>query len=131
MSRFKKTIIAEQKNSRMASAWTEFLVLEFNSKAKKWRLFIGRYEALAEVWPYYKEENSFEPKLPKTIGGKKVVAVDDDWIVGGPLECWSGEEISFDKVDDSVASWLKDSGWTDENVLPEVHRNINLRKSVA
>ena len=49
MGRAKQLIIAEQEESSMVSTWTEYLVLERRAKTKDWRLFVGKYEALAEA----------------------------------------------------------------------------------
>ena len=73
----KQSIIAEQERSSMASTWTEYLVLERRANTRDWRLFVGKYEALAECWAYYDEDlNDF--KLPKTINGEKVFEFSDD-----------------------------------------------------
>ncbi len=49
MGRAKQLIIAEREESNMVSSWTEYLVLERRAKTKDWRLFVGKYEALAEA----------------------------------------------------------------------------------
>ena len=124
MGRAKQLIIAEQEKSSMVSTWTEYLVLERRAKTKDWRLFVGRYEALAEAAAYYCEAaDSY--RIPKTIDGKKVVGQDDEWLVGGPLQCWGDLECTFSQVDAKLFAWLREFGWTGEGVLSELDRALS------
>ncbi len=124
MGRAKQLIIAEQEESSMVSTWTEYLVLERRAKTKDWRLFVGKYEALAECWAYYDEDlNDF--KLPKTINGEKVFGLEDEWVVGGPLQAWEHPEVSFAKVDDDVITYIKDYCTFPNEALAELDRVIN------
>jgi hypothetical protein len=108
----------------MASTWTEYLVLERRAKTKDWRLFVGKYEVLAECWAYYDEDlNDF--KLPKTINGEKVFGIDDEWVVGGPLQAWEHPEVSFTKVDADVITYIKEYCTFPNEALAELDRVIN------
>ncbi len=108
----------------MVSTWTEYLVLERRAKTKDWRLFVGKYEALAECWAYSDEDlNDF--KLPKTINGEKVFGIEDGWVVGGPLQAWGRPEVSFSKVDDDVITYVKGFFTFPNEALAELDRVIN------
>lgn len=124
MGRAKQLIIAEQEESSMVSTWTEYLVLERRAKTKDWRLFVGKYEALAEAAAYY-DEDTDSYRIPKTINGKKVVGQDDEWLVGGPLQCWGDPDCTFSQVDAKLVAWLQEFGWTGEDVLPELDRALS------
>ena len=124
MGRAKQLIIAEQEESSMVSTWTEYLVLERRAKTRDWRLFVGKYEALAECWAYYDEDlNDF--KLPKTINGEKVFGIEDEWVVGGPLQAWEHPELSFTTVDADVITYIKDYCTFPNEALAELDRVIN------
>ena len=120
----KHTIIATQEHSSMVSTWTEYLVLERHAKSKSWRLFVGKYEALAGCWDYH-DENTGDFKLPKTISGKRVVDVEDEWVVGGPLQAWEHPEISFDAINEDVVAYVNEY-WSNSNqALAELDRIVN------
>jgi hypothetical protein len=108
----------------MASTWTEYLVLERQATHKNWKLFVGKYEVLAECWAYYKEDlNEF--KLPKTINGVKVVGTEDEWVVGGPLQAWEHPAINFVNVGDDVLGYVKDHCISPNEALAELDRVIS------
>lgn len=108
----------------MASTWTEYLVLERQEIHKNWKLFVGKYEVLAECWAYYNEDlNEF--KLPKTINGVKVVGTEDEWVVGGPLQAWEHPAINFVNVDDDVIGYVKDHCISSNEALAELDRVIS------
>ena len=124
MARTMQSVISEQEKSSMASTWTEYLVLERRTKTKDWRLFVGRYEALAEAAAYY-DEDTDRYRIPKTIDGKRVVGQDDEWLVGGPLQAWDHPEVSFSKVDNDVITYVKDHCTFPIEALAELDRVIN------
>lgn len=120
----KQTIIDSKEESSMASAWMEYLVLERDAKRKEWRIFVGRYEALAESYSYINEETG-EVKLPKTIGGKQVVGIEDEWVIGGPLKAWEHPEISFVEIKDDVVAYINEYWSIPNDALAELDRIIN------
>jgi hypothetical protein len=79
----------------MASAWTIYLcVTKGNTRA--FRLFEGRYAALAHCDDYFNEDTE-DYDLPEEIDGLKVFGLDDDWVVGGELAWYNDEEtIEFE-----------------------------------
>ena len=115
----KVTIVAEREQSSMVSTWTEYLVLKRRAKTKDWRLFVSKYEALAEAATYY-DEDTDGYRIPKTIDGKKDLGQDDEWLVGGSLQCWGDPDCTFSQVDANLVAWLREFGWTGEDVLPEL-----------
>ena len=120
----KQIVLAEQEHSSMVSTWTEYLVLERQPTQKNWKLFVGKYEALAECWAYYNEDlNKF--KLPKKINGQSVVGIEDGWVVGGPLQAWEHPAINFVNVNDDVIGYVKDHCISPNEALAELDRTIS------
>lgn len=70
------------------------------------------YEALDEAEKYYDEEAE-EIDLPEQIGGKVVVGIDDDWVVGGSIGFTESDDaIEVDEpYDPNLTVWLKSQGW--------------------
>jgi len=120
----KQIVLAEQEHSSMASTWTEYLVLERQATQKGWKLFVGKYEALAGCGAYYDEDIN-EYKLPKTINGKKVAGIDDEWVVGGPLQAWEHPAINFENVDGDVIDYVKSHCISPNEALAELDRTIS------
>jgi hypothetical protein len=105
-------ILASREQSSMVSTWTEYLCLQ-QDESGGYKLFTGRYEALAECKQFFNEETG-ECDIPEEINGQQVVGVDDDYVVGGELGCFDNEQVVFSKsLDDKVvATWLQASGWS-------------------
>lgn len=120
----KQIILAEHERSSMVSTWTEYLVLERQATSKNWKLFVGKYEVLAECLAFYDEDTN-EFKLPKKINGQSVVGIEDGWVVGGPLQGWDHPEISFMKVDHNVIDYVKDYLTSPNEALAELDRVIS------
>jgi hypothetical protein len=124
MGRAKQLIIAEQEQSSMASTWTEYLVLERRAKTKDWRLFVGKYEVLAECWDYFNDETQ-DFDLPKSIQRNKVVGIEDGWVIGGPLQAWDHPEISFFEINDDVVAYINEYWSIPLDALAELDRIVN------
>ncbi len=117
-------IIASREQSTMVNTWMEYLCLATTATGR-WRLFTGRYEALAELASYYNEETE-EHELPDVIKGKPVQGSDEDYVVGGELECFEDEEVvEFDSLDEpQVAVWLDGSRWSALATLNDVRAKL-------
>jgi hypothetical protein len=109
---YEPTIIAQRENSSMASAWQEFLSLT-EGDDKEYKLFTGQYEALASKYDFFDEETG-DYELPDEIDGKEVTGIDDEYVVGGELECFDdSQSVEFDDAEDpALAQWLTQSGWS-------------------
>jgi len=75
-------ILAFREASTMASSWTEYLCLKTTSTGTR-VLEVCQYEPLAEYQGC--DEDGNELPIPKMIGGKVVVGVEDGYLVGGNL----------------------------------------------
>lgn len=108
-------VIASREVSSMVSSWTEFLCVELDAEGTAFRLFTGRYEALDEVHAYINPDTE-QLDLPEEIDGKKVVGVEDDYVIGGDLTPFEEDELLSLEDPDSeiVCSWLEAKNWTVE-----------------
>ena len=115
-------VLAQRERINMVSGWNEYLCLTDGDDAK-YRLFTGRYTALAPRFDYLDSETG-DYDLPDEIEGEKVVTIEDDWIVGGDLDwCNDQDTIQFDSIDDEgVADWLDDSEWSAELSLTDLNQ---------
>lgn len=104
------TIITWREASSMASAWTEYLCVRRLSTGRA-RLEICQYEALAEN--SFFDDDGNELPIPTHIDGKKVVTVEDGYVVGGDLACNdvhdAAQAFEFKTGDKArVNKWLSD-----------------------
>ena len=102
----------------MVSSWTEYLVLE-RGQTKKYRLFTGRYEALAEIADYWNDETE-DYDIPDQINGVAVVGQEDDYLVGGELSAAeSNEIIEFESLNESLVQvWATMQRWDIRKLKP-------------
>jgi hypothetical protein len=107
-------ILASREQSSMVSSWVEYLCLR-SLQAGESELFTGRYEALTEAEQFLNEETG-NYDLPAEIDGQKVVAIEDDYVVGGELGFFEADDaVAFRNPDEpAVAQWLKATGWSDK-----------------
>ena len=95
----------------MTSHWKEYLCLTYGDQTN-YKIFQGRYEVLAEASEFYSdEEEAYD--LPESIDGKKVIEIEDGYVVGGELSYLDEEEaVEFNYLNDSkLIQWLKDFSW--------------------
>ncbi len=94
------------------------------------RLFTGRYEALLESSAFYNEETE-DYELPEEIDGKLVKGIEDEYVVGGELECFDDSEaVEIGLLDEpQVAGWLDGSGWGTLTTLKVV--SLSLKKLLS
>lgn len=106
-------IIATRESYNMLSNYTEYLCLDYTVKGN-YKLFQGRYEWLGYSSDFYDDDKD-DFVLPPVIDGKKVVGIEDDFVVGGELEVFNDDlVVSFDNNSlDAAISWLKMTGWID------------------
>jgi hypothetical protein len=120
-------LLDSRENSSMASTWTEYLRLSVTAPGNV-LLEVCMYEALAEAPDWGGDDEG--PALPDEIGGKKVIGVDDDWIVGGDLCCIDvDKQLAFDKdgIDDAV-QWLTADRWrVTDDVISELNKAVEAR----
>lgn len=119
------TVLSKREESSMASTWMEYLCL-CPGDNKKYRVFEGGYQALAEAADYYDDEAE-DYNLPAEIDGAPVVGLQDDFVIGGELDWYSADKtVEFDRVDDErLKGWLVNNDWDD----PEVWKA--LKKAIA
>jgi hypothetical protein len=97
----KYTVLDEREESSTSSCWNVYLCLCVGDK-KTYRLFNGRYEALAEREEYYNEETE-DFDIPDEIRGLKVVGIEDDCVVGGEPHWFEEKDtVEFDHPRDLV-----------------------------
>lgn len=104
--------LAEREQSSIVSTWTEFLTLS-SGQSKKYLIASAGYEALAEIHEFFNEDKDDYDEIPEEINGQKVVQIEGEYIVGGPLiinSDYSGLEFD-DPSDSELSTWLIDSGW--------------------
>lgn len=124
-----KTLIelAHRQSSSMTSTWTEYLVLT-RGQSKKYLLAPAGYDALAEANDYF-DENADDYKLPLEINGRKIIGIQDGWVIGGDLGInmdWSG--LEFDSPDEpEVAAWLDDFEWSNQIKVTDIKRALRSR----
>ena len=115
------TIIDERRQSGRVSSWNEYLCLQRLS-SDEFEISVCGYEVLGERDAYYDEESD-EYKLLETIDGKEVVAIEDEWVVGGNLVNHSDElmplRFGIEEVDDLIA-WLGDANWYSDDIMRKI-----------
>ena len=115
------TIIDERRQSGRVSSWNEYLCLQRLS-SDEFEISVCGYEVLGERDAYYDEESD-EYKLLETIDGKEVVAIEDEWVVGGNLVNHSDElmplRFGIEEVDDLIA-WLGDANWYSHDIMRKI-----------
>jgi hypothetical protein len=114
MRNFKKEVIelAERVKFSIVSSWTEYLTLS-SGQSKKYLIAPAGSEALAETHEFFNEDKDDYDEIPEEINGQKVVQIEGEYIVGGPLiinSDYSGLEFD-DPSDPELSTWLIDSGW--------------------
>jgi hypothetical protein len=113
-------VVASREGSSMVSTWTEYLRLSKVASGTA-LLEVCMYEPIAEA-PV--SEDDEDPPLPDEIGGKKVIGVDDEWIVGGDLVCVEDGAYEFDRIRiDQAVEWLKSRYWKVTTELQDELRN--------
>jgi hypothetical protein len=112
-------ILATREGASMASTWTEYLRLS-KTGPRAALLQVCMYEALAEAPE--PEDDDHEPEIPREIDGKKVVSVDDGWIVGGELSALDGRWFLFQSGEvEAAVEWLKGERW---EVTRDIHEEL-------
>jgi hypothetical protein len=106
-------ILDEREASSMTSAWTEYLCLRIFSTGE-FELFTGSYEGLDEAGNYWNEDTE-EYDLPDEINGKKVLFIQDEYVIGGEIEYFNDDEcVKASSVNDPrVVKWLSIQDWDD------------------
>jgi hypothetical protein len=114
------TVLSRREESSMVSTWNVALCFCAGDE-KRYRIFEGRYTALAEAATFYNEETE-KYGLPTEIKGSTVVGLEDDYVVGGEINwCNPEETVQFnDLADRELKEWLALNKWHD----PEVWRAI-------
>ena len=107
-------VLADREDSGMTSNWKEYLCLTDGNQTK-YKIFEGRYEVLAEAIEFYSDDEE-DYELPEFIDGKKVMGVEDGYVVGGELSYFDEEEaVEFNHLSDlKLIQWLKDFSWYED-----------------
>ena len=116
-------VLADREDSGMTSNWKEYLCLTDGNQTK-YKIFEGRYEVLAEASEFNSDdEEDFD--LPEFIDDKKVMGVEDGYVVGGELSYFDEvEAVEFNHFGDpKLIQWLKDFSW-DEDWQPSAAEMI-------
>ena len=108
-----RQILDSREASTMASTWREFLCVR-NVQPGVAIAEICQYEVLCEYQTLEDDEGN-PVALPDTYNGKKVVGVEDGYVVGGELQC---DEDDDDKACEYTSNsfakaveWLKKTGF--------------------
>ena len=107
-------VLADREGSGMTSNWKEYLCLTDGNQTK-YKIFEGRYEVLAEASDLNSDdEEDFD--LPEFIDDKKVMGVEDGYVVGGELSYFDeAEAVEFNHFGDpKLIQWLKDFSWDED-----------------
>ena len=107
-------VLADREGSGMTSHWKEYLCLTDGNQTK-YKIFEGRYEVLAEASEFNSDdEEDFD--LPEFIDDKKVMGVEDGYVVGGELSYFDEvEAVEFNHFGDpKLIQWLKDFSWAED-----------------
>lgn len=95
-------VISVREGWGMTSTWKEYLRLSQDDDGRA-MLEVCRYEALAET----PDDEDWDGPLPEEIDGKKVVGVEDDYIVGGELARWDDRTLTYSAADiDRAIRWI-------------------------
>jgi hypothetical protein len=108
----RQIILAERDDQNMWSSTHVFLVLTLNEDGGLF-LHQGSYEYLAEACQYF-DDDVDEFVLPKEINGKKVVGVEEGYVIGGSIE----GGLDFLEVRscgaNQISDWLRERSWGDK-----------------
>jgi hypothetical protein len=118
--------LAEREKFSIVSSWTEYLTLS-SGQSKKYLLAPAGYEALAETHEFFNEDKDDYDEIPEEINGQKVVRIEGEYIVGGPLivnSDYSGLEFD-DPSDPALDAWLADSGWIELIGVDDVKKALD------
>lgn len=120
----KSVVLAEREESSIVSTWMKYLCF-CTGDEKKYRLFNGRYEALAEREQYYNEETE-DYDLPQEIDGVAVAGLEDDHVVGGDLMWYDQDDtVEFDLANDKpLGDWLASHSWDTPTVRQAIEKAI-------
>lgn len=107
-------VLAERDGSSMTSHWKEYLCLTYGNQ-KNYKIFEGRYEVLAEASEFNSDDKE-DFDLPEFIDDKKVIGIEDGYVVGGELSYFDEEEaVEFNNLGDpKLIQWLKDFSWNED-----------------
>lgn len=107
-------VLAEREGSGMTSHWKEYLCLTYGNQTK-YKIFEGRYDVLAEASEFYSDDDE-DYYLPEFIDDKKVMGIEDGYVVGGELSYFDEEEaVEFNLLGDpKLIQWLKDFSWDED-----------------
>ena len=84
---------------------------------KQFKVYVGGYESLADAGKFYNSATD-EYDLPKMIGGKIVVGIEDGSVVGGEPEYYDeDDQLEFDDPNEpELSDWLRAKSWLDQLV---------------
>lgn len=123
-------IISSRTASSPASNWSEYLCLTRNSD-RQFELSVRVYEVLGDVADYEQLDdagNDVVPQLPVSIGGKRIVGVEDDFIIGGEL-VHRDEDFrdvaAFNSINDEVIGWLRSVEWFSPEIIHSIEVAID------
>lgn len=104
-------ILASRQASSIARYWTEYLCLR-QGLYKRFKVYVGGYESLADARKFYNSKTD-EYDLPKMIGGKIVVGMEDGSVIGGEPEYYDDDDqIEFDDPNEpELEDWLRTKNW--------------------
>jgi hypothetical protein len=118
----RQIILAERDDQNMWSSTHVFLVLTLNEDGGLF-LHQGSHEYLAEACQYF-DDDVDEFVLPKEINGKKVVGVEEGYVIGGSIE----RGLDFLEVRscgaNQISDWLRERSWGDKIDAESVLRRI-------
>jgi len=117
--------IAEKEASGAIDTWKEYLTVQ--ESITFFRLAVCRYEALAEVHHFERDEADSEYEVPTSIDGKKVYGIEGDFVVGGELQCWDERyiDIPWGYITAAI-SWVSRMGFKEF-----YDRDFSLRNFIA
>jgi hypothetical protein len=124
-------ILAQREASGPTSTWTEYLTVRQDA-GHGTVLEICRYEAL-EYWGGEDDDDGNPPPLPEFVDGKKVVAVEDEHLVGGDLICWSdADQFVVRNAKISLClMWCHERGFVFDEALKQSIRDLYPPKPVV
>ncbi|MDC1213881.1 hypothetical protein N8000_05340 [Rhodospirillales bacterium] len=108
-------IIAEQQPPTMGDAWSEYLCIEAVGSGE-FELSVRIREFLGNCNDFYDDDGEFQE--PSEIDGKKVFAIEDEFIIGEKLVKKSNDaQFTYlaGHIDD-VRGWLKKVEWDEVDI---------------
>jgi hypothetical protein len=108
-------IIDERQPPTMGDAWSEYLCIEKVGE-NEFELSLRIYEFLGQYADFCDDDGEF--LNPRKIDGKEVMAIEDEYIIGGDLIKKSeDEQITFrQNSTDEVRGWLKRMDWDEHRI---------------